>query len=231
MSENPERDFTAWRRDQPTDGTSLRAPELARIWRWVGLGLLRLFGWRVVGQVPAVERCVVVAAPHTSNLDGLIVLATLWAFRVRGRWVVKAEWVRGPLGPLLKALGAVALDRDRSRDFVGQMVDYFARNPRAMLVIAPEGTRKKAAYWKSGFYHIAQGAGVPLLLSFCDYRHKRVGVWELLEPSGDIEADMAIIRAFYGQISGRYPDQVGEVRLRPYIARETQAERHDSTSD
>lgn len=207
-------DFTSWLHDRATDGTSLRKPDTSIILRWLGLAFTRLIGWRVVGQVPDQDKFVVIAAPHTSTLDGLILLATLWTFRTRGRWVVKAEWVRSPIGFLLTWLGAMPIDRKQSRNFVQQMVSFFAEHERAVLVIAPEGTRKKTGYWKSGFYHIALNAGVPLLLAYCDYGHKRVGVDALFYPTGDIEADMEIIGAFYRQMAGRYPQKVSDVRLR-----------------
>lgn len=207
-------DFTSWLQDRTTDGSSLRKPDTSVGLRWLGLAFTRLIGWRVVGQLPDETKFVVIAAPHTSTLDGLILLATLWTFRARGRWVVKAEWIRSPIGFLLKWLGAVPVDRKQSRNFVQQMVDFFGEQQRAILVIAPEGTRKKTEYWKSGFYHIALGAGVPLLLSYCDYGHKRVGVGLFFHPTGDIEADMAVIRTFYSQMAGRYPEKVSDVRLR-----------------
>lgn len=211
---SPDVDLISWLQDRPTDGTSLRKSDTSIVLRWLGLLFIRLIGWRVVGQVPNVDKFVVIAAPHTSTLDGLILLATLWTFQVRGRWVVKAEWVDSPIGWLLKWLGAVPIDRRQSRNFVDQTVAFFEAHERAVLVIAPEGTRKKTHYWKSGFYHIAAGADVPLLLAYCDYGHKRVGVGSLLYPSGDINADMDVLQQFYGQMSGRYPEKVSDVRLR-----------------
>lgn len=213
-------DVHGWLTDQPTDGTTLREPEIPAFLGWLGKTFLRLFGWHLTGQVPDVAKLVAIGAPHTSNFDGIFMLATMWAFRQRGRFVIKIEWLRGPVGWLLKLFGGVGVDRDKSRNFVGQSITVIEREPRILLLIAPEGTRRKAEYWKSGFYWIAHGAGVPILLTFMDHKHKRIGVGPLLYPSGDIMADMEIMRAFYSQMSGRFPEKMSEIRVRPHNARE-----------
>lgn len=202
--------------EQPTDGSSLRPPEVPLFFYWVARLFLRVIGWQVAGQMPNVDRCVVVAAPHTSNFDGLLLLATMAVFRVRGRFVIKAEWVRSPIGWLLRWFGAVGLDRSKSRNFVEQTVHAMQQQQRFVLIIAPEGTRRRTEYWRSGFYWIAEEAGVPLLLGFVDFRHKRCGIGPLLHPSGDLLADMEIIRAFYSQMTPHHPAKMGPMRVRPY---------------
>lgn len=182
----------------------------------LGGGLLRLLGWGVEDRLPPVERYVCIGAPHTTNWDLPVGLAAMLALGFPPRWVGKHTIFRGPLGPLMRALGGVPVDRRVSQDFVGQVVERFRRAERRdepfVLVIAPEGTRSPAERWKTGFYHIAREAGVPIALGYADYPSRRTGVGGWLEPSGDLEADMQVIRAFYADKRGKRPENQGPVR-------------------
>lgn len=170
-------------------------------------------GWRVIIPEPPPPRCVVVGAPHTSSWDLPLTLLLTLAGGLRLRWVGKESLFRGPGGPALRALGGMPVRREGRADFVAQMVAAFAAEEALRLAILPEGTRGRAAHWKSGFYYIALGARVPIVLGYADYRRRLVGLGPALEPSGDIGADFALIRAFYAGIVGRHPGRQGPVAI------------------
>jgi 1-acyl-sn-glycerol-3-phosphate acyltransferase len=171
--------------------------------RWISAAYLKLTGWKVCGGWPGLEKAVLVAAPHTSNWDGLNMLATAGFYRVKLRWMGKASLTRGPFGWLMKALGCVPIDRSQSNDVVRIMSEAFGASERIVLAIPPEGTRSAVREWKSGFYHIAVAAGVPIVLSVLDYGTKRVSLAAVIYPSGDYEADLAVIRGFYARAVGK----------------------------
>jgi len=179
--------------------------------------LLRLLGWRLAGPFPAVPRSVVIAAPHTSNLDVPLCVIAAYALGVRIRFLVKHTAFRGPFGPMLRWIGAIPVHRDHARrahGLVADAVDAFRTEGSLHLALAPEGTRGKVRYWKRGFYEIARAAGVPLVLAFIDYRERRVGVGPAFDLSGDVQADMTRLREYYGAFTARHPDRVGPVELR-----------------
>jgi len=185
--------------------------------RWLARLFFLFTGWKVEGQRPAVERCVVIAAPHTSNWDFIYTLALAFIFRINPRIMMKDAWFRGPLGPLFRWLGALPVDRSRSRNVVAQCIQAFQTADRMVLVVPPSGTRRRVQYWKTGFYHIANGAGVPIALGFLDYRRKAGGFGPLFHPTGDIGRDMDAIQDFYRPISGRYPTQESHILVRPEL--------------
>jgi 1-acyl-sn-glycerol-3-phosphate acyltransferase len=153
------------------------------------------------------DKAVLVAAPHTSNWDGLNMLATAGYYRVKLAWMGKKSLTQGPFGWVLKAMGCVPIDRSQSNDVVNVMREAFAARDRMILAIPPEGTRSLAREWKSGFYHIAHGAGVPLVISVLDYGTKCVSLAAVIEPSGDYDADLALIRAHYATAKGKHAAQ------------------------
>lgn len=177
---------------------------------------LAAVGWRFDGPPPPEDRYVCLAVPHTSNWDGLLLVAMAHSIGLEMRWMIKDTWFRGPMGPLLRNLGAVAIDRDRARNVVSQMVDEFRQRDRFILVIPPEGTRGRAEHWKSGFYHIARQADVPVVPGYLDYGRKRCGLGAPIHLTGDVRADMDRIRAFYqaGGYTGRIAENMSPIRLR-----------------
>ncbi len=181
---------------------------LARAW-------LRLWGWRVEGRVPKMTRYVVVGAPHTSNWDFVWMLLAMLALGVRLNWVGKDELFLGPVGGLMKRLGGIPVNRRSHNNFVAQVAETIRHSEKLALVITPEGTRGRSPYWKTGFYYIALGAGVPIVLGFMDYRRQVVGLGPTLMPTGDIEADMKPIREFYAGMVGKFPRNQGEIKIRP----------------
>ncbi len=177
---------------------------------------LRLAGWEFETGGPAVPRSVVLAVPHTSNWDGVLLLALARSIDLEMSWMIKDDWLRGPMGILLRHLGAVGIDRSKATNVVQAMVDEFARRQRLTLVIPPEGTRSRTEQWKSGFYHIARGAGVPVIPGYLDFGRKRAGLGEPIDLTGDVRADMDVIRAFYERMAptARVPADFGPIRLR-----------------
>lgn len=162
---------------------------------------LRLLGWQLVGRFPDLPKMVLIGAPHTSNWDGVLGLATLMALGLRARTMIKDSAFKGPLGLLLRWFGAIPIDRHSSKGVVEQSIDAFASSPQCLLLIAPEGTRDGASEWKRGFWHIARGAGVPVLPAAIDYRAKTITFGELLESGGDYQADLSTLLAFYARHS------------------------------
>ena len=195
--------------------TIFDVPVLRSILRWVSMLYLRMIGWRWEGKLPDEPKYVIIVAPHTSNWDFPIGLAIAFATRFKGYWFGKDKLFRRPFGWFVRWLGGIPIDRSKSSDVVAQVIRVFTERERMALVLTPEGTRRKVAGWKTGFYHIARGANVPIVMAFLDYLHKTGGFGPLLKPSGDIRADMEVIRAFYTTVTARYPDKQAPVALMP----------------
>jgi hypothetical protein len=178
--------------------------------------VLRTAGWQFEGEVPACDRCVALGVPHTSNWDGVLLLAVARSLDIPLAFMIKKEWLRGPMGALLRRFGAVGIDRSRSTNVVDAMIAELRSRDRLWLVIPPEGTRSRAEYWKSGFYHIALGAEVPVVPGYVDYKRKRIGLGAPIHLTGDVAADMDRIRAFYAEHAptAHTPEDFGPIRLR-----------------
>jgi 1-acyl-sn-glycerol-3-phosphate acyltransferase len=158
----------------------------------LGLVLLR---FRIEGHFPDIPRCVLIVAPHTSNWDFVVGLFAKLALGLRGRFIAKHTLFRGPFGWFLRWLGGIPVDRRAPGVIVESVVEALRAADRLYLVVTPEGTRKKAPAWKSGFYRIAHGAGVPILPVAFDYRKRAIIFEPLFEPSGDYEADLPLLRS------------------------------------
>jgi len=180
----------------------------------VAKAFLRLTGWRPEGAPPARHRFVLIAAPHTSNWDLAYLLALAEVYDLHISFMMKHTVFRGPFGPVFRSLGGIPIYRHKRGDLVKQMVEAFRERDDFVLVVPAEGTRGRVDFWKSGFYHIAREAGVPIVLGYLDYARKRGGFGPALVPSGDLKDDMDLIRDFYADKSGRHPDLFVEPRLR-----------------
>jgi 1-acyl-sn-glycerol-3-phosphate acyltransferase len=180
----------------------------------LGNAWLTLTGWTIVGSAPAAPKFVLIAAPHTSNWDLTYALACAAVLGLPICWMGKDSLFHGPPGAVLRALGGIPVKRKERHALVHAMVEEFKRRERFVLLIPPEGTRTAVEYWKSGFYHTARLAGVPIALGVLDYRNKRVGIGPLLLPTADMTADMDQIRAFYADKQGKHPAQFATPRLR-----------------
>lgn len=172
---------------------------------WLASTILRLFGWRAEGQPPDLPKYVMIAAPHTSNWDFPVTILFAMAYRIKPKMMMKHTLFRWPFGYFFRALGAFPIDRRSANNVVAQTIARFKSSDRLIMLIPPEGTRAKVTYWKTGFYHIAHGAGVPVALGFMDFKRKVAGFGPLFVPTGDIEADMPKIQQFYAGITGKLP--------------------------
>jgi len=176
--------------------------------------LMRRAGWRIEGQPPALPKYVIVGAPHTSNWDFLVMLGTVFTVGIEMFWLGKHTLFKPPLGGLFRWLGGIPVDRRQANGLVDQLVNVFHAHEKLVLVVPPEGSRKKLKTWKSGFYHIARGAQVPMALVAMDYGRKVVGFGPVVTPSGDVEADMVSIRSFFASAVGKFPHETAQIALK-----------------
>ncbi|MDH4118039.1 MAG: lysophospholipid acyltransferase family protein [Acidimicrobiia bacterium] len=183
--------------------------------------LLRIRGWTLLGSPPQTAKYVVIAAPHTSNWDFPIMLAMAGAFGLRLSWMGKDSLFRAPFGFIMRRLGGVPVKRHTAHNVVDQTIAAFEAAERFVLAIPAEGTRSRTEHWKSGFYHIARGARVPIAPAFLDYSKKEGGFRPAIEPTGDIKADMDLIRAAYEGVLGKKPSNQGPIRLAQEIPSST----------
>ena len=175
---------------------------------------LHLLGWELIGQRPTCKKYVMVGAPHTSNWDFIYFYLGALAFNIRIAFMIKNSAFKGPLGPILRWMGGIPIDRNKRNNVVGQMVQAFEQREELALLIPPSGTRHRTEYWKSGFYYIALGAKVPLVLAIMDFAKREVGIQRVYEPVGDIKHDMDVIRSVYGPVTAKFPAQKSRIRLR-----------------
>lgn len=189
--------------------TIFDTPVVNSAFRAVSVAFLRLNGWKIEGSLPTgADKCVVIAAPHTSNWDLPYTLMAAFALDLRINWMGKWQIFRAPFGGLMRWLGGIPVRRETSTNMVAASAQALteATGP-VQLVVPPEGTRSKVRYWKTGFYYIALTAKVPIVMAYLDYERKIAGLGPLLHPTGDIEQDMVTIRAFYAPFKGRNAHQ------------------------
>ncbi|MFN3199569.1 MAG: lysophospholipid acyltransferase family protein [Bradymonadia bacterium] len=198
---------------------------LSRFHRFLGRLVCRMMGWTVIGGLPEPKRAIFIASPHTSNWDGFIMLAVSWALGVRLSWMAKHTLLKWPFRGFLMSLGAVPVDRSKNTDTVGLVAQQMQASDGMYLAIAPSGSRSKREHWKSGFYHMALAAGVPVICGFLDYKRKRGGCGPVIYLTGDRKADMEQIRAFYADIEGKFPEKHTPVMLRDESPVEDEASR------
>ncbi len=191
--------------------TIFNTPLLNKVLRAASMLYLKMAGWRLSGDVPTVRRFVMVAAPHTSNWDLPMTLALVFAFRLQVYFLAKHTLFRAPFGSFLRWLGGIPVDRNKANNFVEQAVELFSDRDDLILLVPPEGTRKRVRFWKSGFYHIACGAQVPIVLGFIDFKLKVAGFGGTYVPTGNYDADLLEIQSFYAGITGRNPDMTSEI--------------------
>jgi 1-acyl-sn-glycerol-3-phosphate acyltransferase len=174
----------------------------------------KLFGWTFVGKLPEHDKYVLLCVHHTSNWDYVYFLITCWLCETHIHWLGKHTLFKGPLGAFFRWTGGVSVDRTSSQGLVEQLAEEFEKRDKLHLAIPPSGTRSYRDYWKSGFYHIAQAANVPVVLGVLDYKKKECGFGPEFMLSGDVRADMDRIRDYYTDVTGKYPDQAARIRLR-----------------
>jgi len=182
--------------------------------KWIARWFLRLTGWQVEGQRPEHSRYILIAAPHTSNWDFPYMLAFAAVCDIEVTWLAKHSLFVGPMGWFMRAMGGVPVVRHKNRNLVATLVESFEIESKLALLVPTEGTRRRVEYWKSGFYHIARHAGVPIVPSFLDFGSKRGGFGPALTTTDDMRSDMQYFRDFYHGMSGKYPNQFGPVKLK-----------------
>lgn len=191
---------------QPLHRTMFDTPVVSTVLRLIARLILRLKGWKYVGGLPAgTTKCVMIAAPHTSNWDLPYTLMIAFALRVNIHWMGKDTIFRAPFGGLMRWMGGIPVDRARAGDVVAASIETLRNASSLVLVVAPQGSRSHVPYWKTGFYRIAHGAGVPIMMGYLDFAKKEGGIARMFETSGDIESDMREIQDFYATVTGCKP--------------------------
>jgi|FLOH01.1.fsa_nt_gi 1-acyl-sn-glycerol-3-phosphate acyltransferase len=185
---------------------------LGRLW-------LRITGWELKADQPPHGNFLLICAPHTSNWDFGYLLAFMFIRRIEVSWMGKHTLFKKPFGTFMKWLGGIPVDRRKTHGVVDQIADHFQSRENLIIAIAPEGTRRKTDHWKSGFYHIALRAKVPLLLGYLDYVNKIVGTGPIFTPTGNIKYDMDVIRDFYKDFRGAHPEDESDITLREELSR------------
>lgn len=175
---------------------------------------LGLMGWEIDNHWDLdIDQCVMIAAPHTSNWDALYARLALKALGVNVRLTIKDSYMKFPFSPFVRAMGGIGIDRSAKQEgqerpsMVQLMSDLFKTHPKLVMLVTPEGTRAKQEQWKTGFYHVAVNAGVPIALAYMDYAKKKTGIGKIVYPSGDYQKDMTEIMAFYAEINAKFPQK------------------------
>jgi hypothetical protein len=185
---------------------------------WLAKRWLKMTGWSSESAPPPVPKAVVVSYPHTTNWDLAYALAVSRVHGIRVRWIGKHTLFRFPIGGLMRWLGGVPVDRSRNNNLVAAAAEMLRQSDNLYLLIPPEGTRSKSTHWRTGFYHIAREAGVPILLGYLDYPNKKGGFGEVFSPSGDLRADMEHFRQYYSDKHGLYLEKEGPIALKDELA-------------
>ncbi len=169
--------------------------------------IFKLSGWKTAGEVPSIKKFVAIAAPHTSNMDFIFGMCAKFIFGIKLQYLGKKELFRFPFGFIFRSLGGIPVERTSSHNVVAQVVTQFNKHSRFVLAMSPEGTRSYAPEWRKGFYHIACGAGVPIVLCYLDFENKITGIGPTFYPTGNMDKDIEEIKSFYRKIKGKFPEK------------------------
>ena len=183
---------------------------LARFVFWI---IVTCMGWRKGGERPTADKYVLIAAPHTSNWDFLLLIAYAYQYHMKIHWMGKETIFKGWYGPWCKFAGGIPIDRSKKNGMVAQTIEAYEQADKLAITIPVEGSRSLSDGWKSGFYHIAHGANVPVVPGYLDYGKKLAGFGAEMMLTGDMDADMAKFAEFYEDIVGRYPEKTNPVRF------------------
>jgi 1-acyl-sn-glycerol-3-phosphate acyltransferase len=187
--------------------TIFYTPGVSHVMHYLSRFILFVLGWKTQKPSLHVPKYVMIAAPHTSNWDFFYTMLVAFAVDIKVYAMGKKSLTEGPFGKLMLWCGIIPIDRAKSNNVVAQTIETFNGADELIIIIPPSGTRNKVQYWKTGFYHIAHGAGVPIGLGFIDYGRKIGGIGPFVTPTGDIEKDMMGIKAFYAGIKGKHPEK------------------------
>jgi len=185
--------------------TIFNTPILSTVLRFFANLFLRLFGWRVEGQLPDLPKFILIGAPHTSNWDFALFLGVIFHLKANVKFMGKAELFHNPFGWFFYWCGGVPVDRKKSQGLVEQMVEASKKSDKFILTIAPEGTRHYVSEWKMGFYHIAKNAGIPVVIAIVDGKAKTVRIGQVFHPTENMDADIKTIKNFFEGIAGVNP--------------------------
>jgi 1-acyl-sn-glycerol-3-phosphate acyltransferase len=175
---------------------------------------LRCRGWRLAGEAPRLPKYLVLFGPHTCNWDFPLAMLAIAGFGIRPQWLGKHTIFRWPVAGLLRRMGGIPVRRDSREGVVGQIAAAYGAADSLAIGMTPEGTRSPGRYWKSGFYHLARAAGVPVVLASIDEPTRRITIGPTLDLTGAVRADMDRIRAFYAPMRGIHPHKASVVRIR-----------------
>jgi len=183
---------------------------LSRLSYWI----LKQLGWTFHVDLPDIKKYVAIAAPHTSNWDFPLGILAAKAINLKVHWLGKHSLFRWPYGWFFRLIGGTPIHRDGGKNYKQQLTELFNRSESLVLALAPEGTRSKTDHWKTGFHSIAHAANVPILMGYLDYGNKQVGIGGMLYPSEDIEADFELVREYYRDRRGKFPEKESLIRVR-----------------
>jgi len=187
--------------------TAVKKSWLSGLLEWMILRFFRAMGWTATAVRPLPRKAVIIAAPHTSNWDFIYYIGLTRELGIETSFMAKRQLFQWPLGNFMREMGGVQVNRESGGNYVQAMIDEFNRRDDFLLTIAPEGTRSAVGQWKTGFYHIALGAKVPLIIGMMDYAKKTGGLGVAFMPTGDYAADMARVEEFYRSTTPRHPDK------------------------
>ncbi len=181
---------------------------------WIAKFILKILGWKISNELPEDKKYMLIVAPHTSNWDFPLGVLVKFAEKLKLNYLGKGALFDSPFGWLFRALGGIPVYRKKKLNMVDQMVEQFNQREEMILAMSPEGTRSYLAHWKSGFYHIAHKAGVPIAMATLDFGTKTVKTGGAFMPTGDIQADMQIIRDFYAGVQGKIPEKQAPIQVK-----------------
>jgi len=187
--------------------TLFNTPIITPILQYLAIGILWCCRWKAVGEKPTESKYLFVGAPHTSNWDLFYMLLLALAMNVKFYWMGKDSIFDFPFKHLMHWMGGIAIDRSQSNDVVAGIIKTYAECNELAIAVPPEGTRAETPYWKTGFYHIANGANIPIYLGFLDFSKREGGIGPMVIPTGNIDQDMVKIKSFYATKRGKYPNK------------------------
>jgi len=177
--------------------------------------ILKLFGWKTsFDPIKGIDKCVIIAAPHTSNWDFPYTIFAFWKYGIPYSFFIKDSYTKSFMGGILRSMGAIGVDRSKGGNLVDYASDLLKNRDKLMLIVPAEGTRSYTEKWKTGFYHIAKNAEVPIALGFLDFKTKEIGIGKLFTPTDDIDSDFDQIQEFYKNITGKHPELYNPI-IRP----------------
>lgn len=186
--------------------TIFTTPVLRTLLAWFASLHLWLFGWKIIGEPPAEKKYLMVSGPHTSNWDFYLLMMYMFKHGIAIHWLGKHTLFEGAIGIFSSWFGGIPVNRKKSTNVAQQVVDFYDNSEQLIVLVTPEGTRAKVENWKTGFYHIAHDAGIPIIAGFCDFTKKEIGIGPTWHTTTDVDKGIAEIKAFFATVDGKYPE-------------------------